>query len=161
MPSLELTEEEKEDMSDLEARLKIYREFKAAEKNIKALWSKKVSYSRDFLLETEQGFYLSQEIRPQDLLNFVKGLCDEFIAVLPKLEQGQIKLINFEEKIKELLDRVTRATSSSFKEIAKGKDRTEIVVIFLAILHLLKDSRIKVRQETEFADIKMETPVLN
>ena len=55
--------------------------------------------------------------------------------------------------MKELLERVNRAVSSSFKDIAKGKGRTEIVVIFLAILHLLKDSLIKVEQSKEFEDM--------
>lgn len=157
LPTLALTEEEKTEISDLEDRLRLYKEFKAAEKNVKALWAKKVSYTRDYLLESKEGFYLSQTIFPDELKALVEKICQELIVIFPKIDSGEIRLINFEEKIQELLTRVTKTAEANFSEVTKGRNRTEVVVLFLAVLHLLKDSLIKVSQEGKFADIKMES----
>src|SRR3989344_6512294 len=51
LPSLELTEEEEGDIRDLEARLVIYREYKAAGELVRKLWNrKKIVYSRPLFL---------------------------------------------------------------------------------------------------------------
>ncbi len=155
LPNLELSNEEQEEIKDLEDRLRLYKEFKQAEKNIKNLWAKKVSYSRDFFLQAEKGFFFSQALSADDLKTIVENLANELTVIFPKMETGKVTLINFEEKMKELLRRVTQMASTNFSEVARGKDRTEIVVIFLAILHLLKDSLIKVDQTEDFKDIKI------
>ncbi len=156
LPSLELSKEEEEEMKDLEDRLRLYKEFKLAEKNIKAMWAKKVSYGREYLLSSSEGqFILGQTITPEMLRDIVARITEELTFIFPKMETGNIKLINFEEKMKELMERVSRTVSSSFKEISKGRDRTEIVVLFLAILHLLKDSLIKIEQHGEFEDMSI------
>ena len=156
LPGLELTENEQGEIYELENKLKLYKEFKEAQRRISNMWAKKISYGRDFLMNFENGFYLSQIITPNMLESVIKQLAGELEIIFPKIEEKNIKLVNFEEKMKELMDRVSRAMSSSFNEISKGKDRTEIVVLFLAILHLLRDSLIKIEQKGEFEDIKIE-----
>lgn len=156
LPSLELSKEEEEEMKDLEDRLRLYKEFKLAEKNIKFMWAKKVSYGREYLLSSAEGqFILGQTITPEMLARILARITEELTFIFPKIETGNIKLVNFEEKMKELMERVSIAVSSSFREISKGRDRTEIVVLFLAILHLLKDSLIKIEQRGEFEDIEI------
>ena len=157
LPSLELSKNEEEDMKELEDRLRLYKEFKLAEKNIKSMWAKKVSYGREYLLATETQFLPGQAIMPKALRDIVEKIAEELTVIFPKMETGNIKLINFEEKMKELMERVSRTALSSFREISKGRDRTEIVVLFLAILHLLKDSLIRIEQAGEFEDIKLST----
>lgn len=153
LPQLSLTTEEEGEIADLEDRLRIYREFKAAQKNIKAMWGKNVSYSRDFLVGSVTGFSLSQELTTDDLRAIVEKLCGELTAIFPKIERGEVKLINFEEKVQELLARVRSASTSKFSEISDGRGKMEIIILFLAILHLLKDSLIKIEQKGEFEDI--------
>lgn len=155
LPSLEITKEEEGEIKDLEDRLRLYREFKQAEKNIKQLWAKKVSYSRDFFLQVKGGFYFSQSLTAGDIAKIAENIISELTVLMPKLETGKIKLISFEEKMKELLSRIQRSVSSSFSEVSKGKDKAEIVVTFLAILHLLKDNLIKVEQQNYFDDIRI------
>ena len=55
LPHLELTEEEEEDIAELEERLKLYREFRAAEKSISHLWNKNVAYSSFILPSSVLG----------------------------------------------------------------------------------------------------------
>ncbi len=155
LPELKLEAEEEKDIADLENRLRIYKELKGAEKHIQARWGNNPSFQRDFLMNVPQGFYLSQPIAPDSFAEILKNLCDELIAVFPKHEEGAVKMINFQEKIKELMERVDKVISSSFNEIARGKGKTEVIVLFLAVLHLLKDSLIKIEQGEQFTDIKI------
>src|SRR3989344_4289829 len=63
LPSLELTEEEEVDIHDLEARLKIYKEFKNAGVIVEGLWKKAPSYhGREFFANLPVIFYPSKNI---------------------------------------------------------------------------------------------------
>ena len=156
LPELKLEAEEEKDIAELENRLRIYKELKGAEKHIQARWGSHPSFGRDFLMNVPQGFYLSQPIEPTRFAELLKQLCDELIAVFPKHEEGKVVMVNFQEKIKELMERVDKVISSSFNEIAHGKGKTEVIVLFLAVLHLLKDSLIKIDQSEDFGNIRIE-----
>ena len=153
LPHLELTEEEEEDIAELEERLKLYREFRAAEKSISHLWNKNVAYSREYLRELPPGFYLTEPVSPADLEKVIGKLYEELQAFIPKTEEGKMKLVSLEEMIEELIMRVEQAIKTSFNEIAGGRERSEVIVLFLALLHLLKESRIEIVQEELFAEI--------
>jgi len=155
LPQLVLAPEEKAEMAELEGKLRIYRELKSAEKIIKQMWAKNVSFGRDALIGLPAGFYMSQALSANDLAQMVARLTEELAGIIAKTEEGQVVMINFEEKLKELMTRVDKTISSSFNEIVHGKERTEVIVLFLAILHLLKDSLVRVTQEKDFEDISI------
>ena len=78
------------------------------------------------------------------------------LAILnPAVKEEKIKLITMEEKLSELMERLDRALENSFNNIMEGKERSEIIVLFLALLHLLKEATVKVRQDKLFSDIKI------
>ena len=60
--------------------------------------------------------------------------------------------------MEELLNRFKGAGSGqqSFRTLAQQKSRQEVIVLFLAILHLLKDRVVKVSQSESFSDIMVE-----
>src|SRR3989344_3177572 len=51
LPQLALTEEEEEDIADLERRLKLYKEFRVVERAIANSWDKRIAHAREYLLE--------------------------------------------------------------------------------------------------------------
>ena len=156
LPGL-LGSEEEAEIGELERRLRIYKELKGAEKIIQSLWAKNISYGREFLLNIAPGgFYLSDAVHPNDLKEAFDTLIRNFETIMPKRESGTLELVSFEEKLKELLERIAEAASSSFNELVHGKKKAEIVVFFLALLHLLKDSLVKIRQEERFSEIRIE-----
>jgi len=156
LPELNLGAEEKEEIAELENRLRIYKELKIAQKHIQTRWGSHPSFGREYLVNVPQGFYLSEPITPASFAEILKQLCDELVTVFPRHEEGKVTMVNFEAKIKELMERVDKVISSSFNEIAKGKGKTEIIVLFLAVLHLLKDSLIKIEQNEDFGNISIQ-----
>jgi len=155
LPQLELSEDEEEEIEDLERRLKLYKEFRVAEKHIKDLWQKNVSFSREYLVSFPEGFYLSQPVKPGELEKIMKSIHDALISLMPETESAEIKLITLEEKIEELIQRVDKALRTSFNDIADGRNQSEIIVLFLALLHLLKDRAVEVHQEGIFSEIQI------
>jgi len=156
LPSLELTEEEETSIHDLEERLKIYKEFKRAAEHVDGLWNKKtISLSRPLFLTLGDTpvFYPPKELDTQDFVNSMNKL----LATLQELLPGASKkikttVISLEAKMKELVGRLQEA-AHSFRSLAKTMPKQEIVVMFLAILHLLRDKVIQVEQKDHLSDM--------
>jgi segregation and condensation protein A len=159
LPMLELTKEEEEEIHDLEGRLKLYREFKIASEHIKKLWDKnKISYARPLFLSLgdQVVFYPPSGLKASDLTKAINNLAAALQAILPEAQTIKKAVVTIEQKIEELLNRFKEAGRQSFKTMAQQKSRSEAIVLFLAILHLLKDRVIQVEQEEHFKDIVVE-----
>ena len=64
-------------------------------------------------------------------------------------------VVRLEEKIEEILMKVT-AGIKSFGNLINEKSKKEVVVLFLALLHLLRDQHIHVEQPDRFGDIAIK-----
>jgi len=154
LPSLELTEEEEADIQDLEMRLKIYKEFKEAGVILNGLWNKKASfYGRELFANLPAVFYPSKNITVESLENKLLGLISELKGLIPEKQTVKKVVITIEQKVKELLERFKERAENVFSAISKDKSKIEIIVLFLAVLHLLRDRIIMADQKEQFADI--------
>ncbi len=72
-----------------------------------------------------------------------------------KLEERKIeKVISLKERIKELISRLTKGKTFSFDQLVEEKEkRIELIVTFLAVLHLAKEGMVDVKQEKNFEKI--------
>ena len=159
IPDLALTSEEEEEILDLETRLKLFREFKAVSQHIQNLWSHHQRiYAREFLSGITLGanFYPPKTLSQNDLYVSAKALLSVFENFLSQSKEIKVKSVSLEEKMKELLERITEKITINFSEIGKSRPRGEIIVLFLAVLHLLRDRLIKAEQGGRFGEIKVE-----
>ena len=155
LPSLELEPEEKTDIENLEKRLKLYKEFKEAGLHMRQLWSEKnVSFSREFFIGRQPAFYPPEDLGARDLLAAIRKLAESLRELAP-LDTEKIKtaIVSIEEKVEELLKRIGADSELKFSGVAKDKSKSEIIVLFLAILHLLKDRLVTIEQNATFSDI--------
>ncbi|MBI5742371.1 MAG: segregation/condensation protein A [Candidatus Niyogibacteria bacterium] len=155
LPNLELTEEEKESIDDLERRLKLYQRLKELAKNIEALEGRGMIYEREAFSGVALGF-----VEPRGVdVGVLQRTMAAFLKVLPIKEELPEKLVKsvvkIEDKIAEIFERVQKAMRSSFKDFVGTGDRTTIVVSFLALLELVKDGLIVVSQEGQYKDIEI------
>ncbi|MDP1719269.1 MAG: segregation/condensation protein A [bacterium] len=156
LPMLELSKDEEEEIKDLEGRLRIYREFKVAGEHIKKLWDKNSSaYARPLLssLGEQSIFYPSTSLKLGDLTRAINNLVAALKVLLPEEQTIKRAIVTIEQKIEELLNRLKAAGQHSFKTMSEQKTRNEVIVLFLAILHLLKDRIINAEQGDQFSDI--------
>lgn len=159
IPSLQLSEEEESDIKNLESRLKIYQELKKVQAYVKEGWGEypKMAH-RDFLMSLGVIFYPPEKLTVEDLRKSVAKLTHELEKILKPVAILKSEMVNLREKIKEVLLRITEKPTS-FRSLQNGKERNEIVVLFIAILHLVKDQLVFVEQDRHFQEITIAKKV--
>lgn len=158
LPDLKLTIDEEESIKDLEGRLDFYRNFKPAMAHIKRLAQEKnIEISRPLFFCRPEVFYPSSEITIENLLKSAEKVL-ETLHEMPEEQKIGRSLITLEEKIEEIVARLKTEVerSTNFGSLLKDKSRSEVVVLFLALLHLLAGQKISVKQNEGFSDIMIE-----
>ncbi|MEI6479715.1 MAG: segregation/condensation protein A [bacterium] len=154
LPSLELSEEEEGEIKDLEHRLTLYREFKKTQEHITALWSETPQmYSREFLISDEPLFYPPSGLTPSDMLAPIQKIVGDLEQLFKPKATVKNQIVNLRAKIQEIAARLTSAPTTFDKLHGGSGTRGEIVVLFLAILHLIKQQLVQVEQAGHFEEI--------
>jgi len=159
LPNLNLTEDEQRDIGDLERRLKIYQRIKELSVHIKNHFGKDIIFGAE-PRKAVPVFSPDQTMTKENLLNAILSV----IKALPKLVENipkatVRKVISLEEMIGNLTQRIQSSIKLSFREFAKvGKEeRVNVIISFLAMLELVKQGIVNVRQDNQFEDIEIET----
>ncbi len=161
LPTLELTEEEEENIESLEKRLRLFKRNKELSLHIAEIFGKNV------LFESEDAKIIDSEpiFLPQD--NFsTNSLLESIMNVLKKLPKVDFipeavvkKVVSIEEMIDNLTERITKNLQVSFSDFSNiGKvEKIDVIVGFLAMLELAKQGVISLTQDKTFSDITMES----
>ncbi|MEK7465303.1 MAG: segregation/condensation protein A [Patescibacteria group bacterium] len=153
LPSLQLTAEEETDIKSLEIRLKLYHELKATHQMIRSTWDETSQmFSREFLMTTEPIFYPPANMGPEFLRDTLARMVGELEKVFRPTATVRREILHLKQKIEEVLARLTELPTQ-FNALQKGKGREEIVVLFLAVLHLIKDQFVHAVQDAQFGAI--------
>jgi segregation and condensation protein A len=161
LPGLALTEEEEADIKDLEGRLKMYQALKPALRIVAKLWrGSHRSYSRQYFILRAGGlaaranvFYPGGNVTAAALAGSLGQILE--IIKTYELETRTIKekIVTLEEKIVEVLARIEREGNIELSGRSKDIPRADLILLFLAVLHLARDERVALRQNGIFSDI--------
>lgn len=157
LPIFELTESEEGDIKDLEHRLKLYQLFREVSESIGKRFGVTILYERSFIPPRDPIFL-------PDAWTTIPMLHDAIRGMLANLPQKTFvpkatvkKVISLEDMIKRLEDRIIRQVKLRFSDIVKNDpDHKTSIVSFLAILELVKQGFVNVRQEARFDEIHIE-----
>ncbi|HBD24907.1 MAG: hypothetical protein A2566_00900 [Candidatus Zambryskibacteria bacterium RIFOXYD1_FULL_40_13] len=158
LPNLVLSEEEEHNIEDLEARLREYQKYKELSRHLKERFNIHVEYLRQPSKEKIVVFAPDESVTVNTIFEAVKSV----IIEIPKKEfvpKAIVeKVISLEEMMENLTLRITESMRMSFKDFAGvGKaEKVNVIVSFLAMLELVKQGIIRVRQDNNFQDIQME-----
>ena len=157
LPVLELTQEEEEGIDDLEARLRKYKIYRDAAKNLEEVFGKTMSHERQFVRDSNPLFVTDKFTTTQAL----ESAIGEVLVNLPikeiKLKVQVRKVISLEEMIDRLHTRIEKQMKVTFRELLENDtEKTNIIVGFLAILESVKQGSILVAQMNRFEDIHIE-----
>jgi len=154
--NLEKDEEDEKEIKDLEHRLRWFKEFRPALKIIKNLWLKNIIFSRSYL---EKKFLVSHIFAPGNLKDvsfapeYLNKIFGEFEKLLKEEKTLAKNIISLEEKIKSLLAHFKLVQQTNFSKLSENASRGELIVTFLAILHLAREGLISLEQNGYFSDI--------
>lgn len=159
LPELALTSDEQSDIMRLEARLKVFQEIRRMAGVLHDAWMKHPIFFRPASIPSHPLFVPHASMTSKNLHATALSLIMHF----PKQEALPTtivkKMISLEETIKHLAERVQQNLTTRFREFAGiGKrEKIEVVVSFLAMLELVKQGLILVRQISACDDIEMES----
>ncbi len=157
LPEIEISDEEELSIEELQERLREYKRFKDVAKKLKVLYfNPNTSFEQRFFLEEKRAFFPSENLTLENLLTAYKALLQ--ILEHQKLATEYIpETISIEEKIAQLENLILKKVNLRFQELIKhSQTKLEAIVTFLALLELVKQRIVKVRQKKLFEDIVLE-----
>ena len=155
LPELEIEEE----LDELEKQLKLYKEYLEASKKIATMiGQEKFTFSR---AKSPQKTEIEFSPPPSLKMN---NLRDTFLVVLKGLDplvklprQYIERTVSLQQKIFDIREFLAKNKKMGFRAmIGDAKSKTEVIMNFLAILELVKQQHLKVRQGVNFEDIMIE-----
>lgn len=165
LPNLKLSEEEEQEIKELEKQLQIYKDLKSANKIIQGLWRENNrSFSRPYLYNLsqiqemsdkggERFFYPGKKLTGKAILAAINKIFKAFESFSMETKTIKNKIVSLEEKIKEIVERLKEITETTFKNLVGIASKSHIVISFIAILHLAREQIIFLEQEKYFSDI--------
>ncbi len=161
LPGLSLTKEEEADIKDLEGRLKIYQSLKPALRNVLKLWRDgHHSYSRPYFLGRGGGLAARAKVFYPGGSVAIPALAAALGQILETIKRYELetktitgKIVTLEEKIAEVLARIEREGNIEISSRSKNMSRSDIILLFLAVLHLAREEQVALTQNGIFSDI--------
>ncbi|MBV9159487.1 MAG: segregation/condensation protein A [Candidatus Kaiserbacteria bacterium] len=155
LPSMDLTEEERESVEELERRLARLKLIRAASKLLRKEWGR-APYRLAKRAPARPPIFSPAEAAIEPIYRLAARL----IEMLPKPEAlakaSVAPVLALEDVISSLKDRLASAIRARFSELTKSRDRHEVIVYFLAMLELVRSGSASVTQEKLFEDITIE-----
>lgn len=169
LPNLSLTEDETEKIVDLEARLKLYQTIKNASVEVKNNFGLKIIFMPTDRVWSEPIFSPDPLITIANITKSIENVLNEAPKKEVKLPEVEIrKIINIDQIIDSLTDRIQNAINLSFREFSKShgastieEEKVHVIVSFLAMLELVREGLIEVMQNASFGDIEISRQTLS
>lgn len=157
IPSLNLTDEEKSDIHNLEERLRLYELFTRLGGNVKSKFGKRIIFAP---LERKTEFLIflpDEQITKESMMTVVRDVLGRMPkkTFLPEVEVK--KVISIEEMIDKLTERIKNSLNINFKEFAgkavNKEEKVFVIVSFLAMLELIRNGILDAVQHSHGEDI--------
>ena len=152
LPEFQLTNEEEGEIKDLENRLKFYQQFKPAMNHLRDLWNRNnYSFSRPLFAGRQAFFLPSSNINLENICESLERIFQEFQSFVKNQTVIKSSFIKLEEKIEEIINNLE--SELEFGKLAQKKSKSEIIVLFLALLHLLAKQVVAAEQKDGLSGI--------
>lgn len=159
LPTLTLSEDERESVVELERRLARYALVRKAAKLLRKEWG-----TAPLLLPRKSPAREPIFAPAEASASTIARVAARLVSILPKPEDmaraAVAPVLALEDVILDLKSRLTSAFKARFSELTRSKDRHETIVHFLAILELVRSGSISATQSELFSDITLETESL-
>ncbi len=157
LPQLELSEDEELSAEELALRLQEYKKFKQARLGLRRLLDRKYySFDRQIYLEEEKVFSPPPELSAGKLRETFASV----LGAVPQMdyleEEVMVDVVSLEDKIEHIKNTLTEKINICFHKLHDSKSKMEIIVTFLAMLELMKQRIIDVKQDEVFGEIELK-----
>lgn len=157
LPVLEFTDDEEEAMEDLEVRLAEYKRFREVAARMGILLARgERSFTREKFAGAPEIFAPPRGVTAGTLRTHFVSILGELPKREEMIQEAIEEILSLEERIVSLRDSLRDRAERTFRElVAEAGNRMEVIVSFLAMLELVKQRAVVVKQEDVFADIRI------
>ncbi len=149
---------EEEEGPSLEDQLRLYRSFVEASKKLNKSWlDKKKSVFRKEPPKKLEEFTPPNNLATENLRESIEKLLHRLTPSKPLPETHIDKSVSIKEKINQIRDFIKKNKQTSFSDLlSDSKNKTEVIVGFLALLELVKQKTVVLGQNNNFSDISIK-----
>ena len=142
----------------LEEQLRLYKAFVDASKKINNIWlNNNKSVFRIEPPRKAEGFVPPENLTLDSMYQSMVKLVHRLKPPKPLPQTKIDKTISLKEKINNIRRLLSRRNKIGFREMLSGaENKTELIVGFLALLELVKQSSVVLNQSSSFEDIMIE-----
>lgn len=166
IPELEITEEEDRDIQILENQLQAFTILKKRVKFLEKSWSKKVLLNGSVRYKNTGQIFVPSPVMDLNYFHtYILGRLQELVPKEDEKKEVKVhKTLKIEDALSHVRTIINRIKSLNFKNLGNSsgdigderlreKNKRNIVILFLAVLELVKIGEIEVNQEENFSDI--------
>jgi segregation and condensation protein A len=155
LPNLEFGIEEEETAFDLAQQLLIYKKYKEAARFLKRFdLGRYQSWAREVDFSDRVTFVPDPEVTVDVLAQTLSNLASELKEIVKLPEKVMEEVVSISEKINHIQRLIADKVQTSLSDLLKGaKNKTDVIVTFLALLELTKQRILSLEQTEHFADI--------
>lgn len=168
LPNLDLTDEEKGDIQNLEERLRLFEFYTKLGLNVKSKFGQQIIFAPLERKNDVLVFLPDAQITRDSMMAMARGVLGAMPkkVTLPEVEVR--KVISIEEMIDKLTERIQTSLTTNFRDFANhrsGKpitreEKVEVIVGFLAMLEMVRNGIVDAVQAMDTGDIIIEKQVL-
>lgn len=155
LPTLELSDEERESVEELERRLAQYAVFRKAAKTLRKEWGKAPLFFPK-RAPALPAVFSPAESSPSAIVAAARRILNTLPKPEALVQAAVAPILALEDVIVALKERLTRAFKARFSELTKDHGKESRIVHFLAMLELVRNGNASVTQERLFSDITIE-----
>ncbi|MBI4280931.1 segregation/condensation protein A [Candidatus Uhrbacteria bacterium] len=155
-------ESEAEEGPPLEDQLRLYREFVEASRQVrKMLRARRIMFPRQKPLTPRlPRFAPPPKLIPLDLAKVMAAVIRALEPFFQLPKAAIARAVSLQEKMERIRQLILERATMKFQDVlADAKSKTEVIVNFLALLELVKQRVLEVRQEETFHDIVVHRKV--
>ncbi|MBU1038739.1 segregation/condensation protein A [Patescibacteria group bacterium] len=157
LPSLQLGDEQ--EAKELEAQLKLYREYLVASNYLAKRWQAgQISFGRPkpLFIKSVDKFIPPANLSAEKMSDVWQHLILSLEPLIKLPEVAFKRVISIQEKINNLRLLIKEKINVDWLSFVKGaQDKTEMIVSFLALLELVKQHQLVAEQSDLFSNIKI------
>jgi segregation and condensation protein A len=155
LPYLYPEEEEGQSLAD---QLRMYQQYIEASKKINIFWQQnRISYGRIEPPVKIKEFVLPLNARSTDLLKAMQKLVVRLRPPTPLPKITIDKAISVKQKVESIFQTLKQYKKINFKNLLDdAKNKTEVIVSFLALLELLREEKAYINQRDIFGDMEIK-----
>jgi len=149
---------EEDDGPGLADQLKLYKQYIEASKKINIFWqANKISYGRIEPPVKVEGFILPHNAQATDLHASMTKLVKRLQPLRPLARMNMDKSISIKQKIENIRNLLINLKKFNFNEVVKDAgNKTDVIISFLALLELVKDKTVYIKQQGAFGEMTVE-----